>query len=289
MSHHIIYSDNYVKKLYKKSYYDDYTSSHQLSNSYKSCSNNPANNNISNYNYHYIKNNKCNTNTKSIKQCPKGDIGPQGLQGPEGDTGPQGLQGPKGDTGPQDLQGPKGDTGAQGLQGPKGDTGPQGLQGPKGDTGPQSPSFNSFIFSQQSNFQIGPLNINEPLCLPVIYSSSDIENISFGCIAINNPGIYISIWSVPARVLSNPLMENLDIVITLNNITTGSILSRSSVVVDNELPHTLVGTCIFSTTSNRNILQLVNCSKQEIIIPPQSGAGVNPISSGASLIIFRIS
>ena len=91
-------------------------------------------------------------------QGPKGDTGPQGIQGdtgaqgPKGDTGPQGIQGdtgaqgPKGDTGPQGIQG---DTGAQGLQGvtgaqgPKGDTGPQGLQGatgaqgPKGDTGPQ--------------------------------------------------------------------------------------------------------------------------------------------------------
>ncbi|MGR5480359.1 hypothetical protein ACPV5A_24535, partial [Vibrio chagasii] len=85
---------------------------------------------------------------------PKGDTGPQGIQGdtgaqgPKGDTGPQGIQG---DTGAQGLQGvtgaqgPKGDTGPQGLQGatgaqgPKGDTGPQGIQGIQGETGAQGP------------------------------------------------------------------------------------------------------------------------------------------------------
>ncbi|MEZ8405381.1 hypothetical protein AB6C70_21070, partial [Vibrio splendidus] len=88
-------------------------------------------------------------------QGPKGDIGPQGLQGTtgtqgaKGDTGPQGLQGTtgaqgaKGDTGPQGLlgatgaQGPKGDIGPQGLQGTTGSQGEAGTQGPKGDTGSQ--------------------------------------------------------------------------------------------------------------------------------------------------------
>ncbi|MGL5330206.1 MAG: hypothetical protein ACRDD7_13125 [Peptostreptococcaceae bacterium] len=191
----------------------------------------------------------------------------------------------KNSTTSQGLQGPKGNTGPQGLQGPKGDTGPQGLQGPKGDVGP---AFNSFMFSQQSNFPIGPLKLNQPIYLPVIYSSYDIQNISAGCIAINTPGVYVAVWSIPVRVLSNPLLESLDIVITLNNITTGNILSKSSVTVNNELPHTLVGTCIFCTNSNYNIVQLVNCSKHEIVVPLQSGAGVNPISSGASLIFFRI-
>ncbi|CAH6802465.1 hypothetical protein VCHA50P417_80001 [Vibrio chagasii] len=58
-------------------------------------------------------------------QGPKGDTGPQGLQGATG------AQGPKGDTGPQGIQG---ETGAQG---PKGDTGPQGIQGETGAQGPK--------------------------------------------------------------------------------------------------------------------------------------------------------
>lgn len=91
---------------------------------------------------------------------PKGDTGPQGLQGETGPTGSQGIQGEAGaqgvkgdtgETGPQGLQGIqglKGDTGLQGIQGVKGDTGLtgtagadgaqglQGIQGLKGDTGP---------------------------------------------------------------------------------------------------------------------------------------------------------
>jgi hypothetical protein len=50
-------------------------------------------------------------------------------KGPKGDTGPQGVQGEqggKGDTGPQ---------GVQGEQGGKGDTGPQGIQGVAGPAG----------------------------------------------------------------------------------------------------------------------------------------------------------
>lgn len=75
---------------------------------------------------------------------PKGDTGPQGIQGVKGDTGAtgaQGIQGIKGDTGAAGAQGVKGDTGAagaQGIQGVKGDTGAagaQGIQGIKGDTG----------------------------------------------------------------------------------------------------------------------------------------------------------
>lgn len=51
---------------------------------------------------------------------------------PRGEPGPQGLQGPKGDPGPQGEQGPKGDPGPQGEQGPQG---PQGEKGEKGDPG----------------------------------------------------------------------------------------------------------------------------------------------------------
>lgn len=65
----------------------------------------------------------CRSYEKAIKWSqvgPKGDRGPQGIQGIKGDTGAQGVPG---------LQGPKGDTGAQGLPGPKGDTGAQGAPG----------------------------------------------------------------------------------------------------------------------------------------------------------------
>lgn len=54
---------------------------------------------------------------------PKGDQGPQGLQG---EVGPQGLTGP---------QGPKGDTGSQGMQGPQGPQGERGFQGATGPAG----------------------------------------------------------------------------------------------------------------------------------------------------------
>ena len=71
-------------------------------------------------------------------QGPKGDVGPQGIQGVpgpqgvKGDVGPQGIQGQQGNAGPVGPQGPKGDTGSQGIQGA---TGPQGPQGERGFTG----------------------------------------------------------------------------------------------------------------------------------------------------------
>lgn len=104
---------------------------------------------------------------------PRGNTGPQGVQGPVGPTGtginPQGsvststslpgypssYMGSYGDsyiaedTGSLwvwaesdswidfgSIQGPQG---AQGIQGPQGDAGAQGIQGPQGDTGPQGP------------------------------------------------------------------------------------------------------------------------------------------------------
>lgn len=54
---------------------------------------------------------------------PRGEPGPQGIQGPQGDPGPQGEQGPKGDPGPQGEQGPQG---PQGEKGEKGDPGTGG-------------------------------------------------------------------------------------------------------------------------------------------------------------------
>lgn len=55
---------------------------------------------------------------------PRGDIGPQGIQGPVGPTGAAGPRGLTGPQGPQGIQGPKGDTGATGPQGPQGPAGP---------------------------------------------------------------------------------------------------------------------------------------------------------------------
>ena len=69
-----------------------------------------------------------------------GEIGPQGIPGETGatgETGPQGIQGETGATGatgPQGIQGETGATGAIGPQGIQGETGPQGIQG---ETGPQ--------------------------------------------------------------------------------------------------------------------------------------------------------
>ena len=66
--------------------------------------------------------------SKSI-QAPRGETGPQGIQGeqgPKGDTGatgPQGEQGIQGETGPQGPQGEQGIQGEQGPQGPKGEDG----------------------------------------------------------------------------------------------------------------------------------------------------------------------
>ena len=67
--------------------------------------------------------------TKSERPTTLGGVGPKG------DSGPQGLQGDTGATGPQGLQGAKGDIGPQGLQGLTGSQGPQGLQGLTGLTG----------------------------------------------------------------------------------------------------------------------------------------------------------
>jgi hypothetical protein len=75
-------------------------------------------------------------------QGPKGDVGPQGIQGiagpqgPKGDVGPQGIQGVQGSVGPTGPQGPKGDAGPQGVQGATGPQGPQGERGFTGATGP---------------------------------------------------------------------------------------------------------------------------------------------------------
>ncbi len=74
---------------------------------------------------------------------PKGEPGPQGIQGLRGDAGGKEEKGPQGNTGPQGL---RGDAGGKGEKGPQGNTGPQGLTGdpgekggggPKGNTGPQ--------------------------------------------------------------------------------------------------------------------------------------------------------
>jgi hypothetical protein len=67
---------------------------------------------------------------------PKGDTGPQGLQGIPGVAGPKGDTGSQGPQGIPGVTGPKGDTGPQGPQGIPGVTGPVGPQGPKGEPGP---------------------------------------------------------------------------------------------------------------------------------------------------------
>jgi hypothetical protein len=68
------------------------------------------------------------------------------LKGPKGETGPQGLQGLKGDTG---LTGPKGEPGATGPQGP---TGPKGEPGATGPAGSGSTVFNKIIIKNEPGF-----------------------------------------------------------------------------------------------------------------------------------------
>ncbi len=77
---------------------------------------------------------------------PRGNVGPQGIQGIQGiqgNVGPQGIQGIQGNTGAngaqgiQGIQGNTGATGPQGIQGNVGPQGPQGIQGVKGDRGDQ--------------------------------------------------------------------------------------------------------------------------------------------------------
>lgn len=99
----------------------------------------------SNGNISWILNNTTTTPVAMNIKGPKGDIGPQGIQGiqgPKGDTGAQGIQGIKGNDGITPTIGTNGnwylgssDTGkpSRGIQGI------QGIQGTKGDTGPQGP------------------------------------------------------------------------------------------------------------------------------------------------------
>ena len=51
---------------------------------------------------------------------PRGQQGPQGVQGPAGQTGAQGERGPQGEQGAQGERGPQGEQGVQGPQGPQG-------------------------------------------------------------------------------------------------------------------------------------------------------------------------
>lgn len=63
----------------------------------------------------------------------------KGATGPKGETGPQGLQG---DTGPRGDQGPQGEQGKEGPQGVKGAAGEQGDQGPQGEKGDSGSDWN---------------------------------------------------------------------------------------------------------------------------------------------------
>ena len=79
------------------------------------------------------------TKFEFVFTIPKGNTGPQGIQGEVGPQGPQGPRGEKGDTGPQGPQGIQGEVGPQGLQGIQGPQGEVGPQGPQGETGAQGP------------------------------------------------------------------------------------------------------------------------------------------------------
>jgi hypothetical protein len=109
---------------------------------------------------------------------PKGDTGPQGIQGPPGETrtvegkastipgpqGPQGPVGPKGEQGPQGEQGPRGPAGSEGKNGPtgprgeKGEQGVNGARGEKGEPGDRGPPG-----SIPSQFSVQHLNVNQKL------------------------------------------------------------------------------------------------------------------------------
>ena len=80
------------------------------------------------------------------------------LEGPRGETGPQGIQGEVGPQGPQGIQGEVGPQGPQGIQGEVGPQGPQGIQGEVGPQGPQGDQ--------------PPLSTSAPLALGVASSGS---------------------------------------------------------------------------------------------------------------------
>lgn len=206
----------------------------------------------------------------------KGEIGIEGPMELNGEQGKRGIEGPMGANGEQgkrELEGP---------MGPKGEQEERGIQGPPGQP------FSSFGFNEQYNLPIGPIGINRPINIPRIVGSDDVKLDGLGSVIMKNPGTYVVMWSIPVKSTSNVSNQLQDIVISLNNISTGEIISRSSVCVDNELPHTLVGMCIFLQKSSDNIIQLTNSSKIEISIPIQEGAGLNSIGSGANFIVFRI-
>lgn len=70
---------------------------------------------------------------------PRGEQGPQGIQGPVGEKGDPGEQGPRGEQGAPGAQGPAGADGAPGERGPEGPQGPAGADGAPGEQGPAGP------------------------------------------------------------------------------------------------------------------------------------------------------
>lgn len=125
------------------------------------------------------------------------------FKGPKGDEGPQGVQG---------IPGEKGDVGPQGLQGPKGDTGKQGITGPPGPKGDKGDPFTYQDFTPE---QLANLK-------------TSIEMIKSDLIAINGAQTYaFSDNALPNyTILKFPNITIVRVYGYFSNLSTGTVFTQ---------------------------------------------------------------
>ena len=225
---------------------------------------------------------------------PAGPQGPQGEQGPIGPEGPQGLPGSaveKGDPGPMGPQGPKGDQGDQGEMGPQGPKGvqgvmgPQGLQGavgPQGETGPQGEQGLQGMQGEQ-----GPQGEKGGLLdYAYYYNTNQIilqpnSSVQFTNPVINTPGINYNNGNI---TLVNK--GNYKVTWFVYNLVGQLSLALNSVPLAESAYNSIFGNAIISVANDNSVLNLINTSNANIIIPVTTGGSQTGIN--LSITIERV-
>ncbi len=200
---------------------------------------------------------------------------PQGPTGPTGATGAQGIPG---------LPGPQGTMGPPGPQGLPGEIGPQGIQGPTGPAGPEIIGAAYLISFNLVTYPPEGITVTVGSRIPITREEIDTNNIvtlntNDNTIKFNKSGFFKISFIVNAYVLNvgNTVDKSKDFVtVGFRRINTDNTYIGGSVLLRSSLPTPLTAEGIITVVNSNEIYELVNLSKEDIIL---SSPSIDDISS----------
>ncbi len=182
---------------------------------------------------------------------------------------PRGVNGSNGEQGPM---GPPGEPGLPGQKGDKGEKGDPGIPGPQGIPGPlKIPSALLITFKEEES-QTGTLvnpNARLPLALKISNEEEDFQlNEEENTITIRYPGTYRIDFTVYAYTSQNVAFQKESdfVAVGFKKPEENTVYAGASLWSDKELPVTLVGRGIVSTTLEDEVFELVNLGRKGIYL-----------------------